>query len=94
MERNQGPETGTTRGSHYLTEAKESEKRMNLTPIIRQLSEADYQKLLATCEARDRMLYGIARLDSAFEFHVDLPGPDGQPPANMGPWLADETRFP
>lgn len=47
---------------------------MNMTPIIRQLVEADFKKMLATCRSqRERFPVEIARLDPSFEYHIDLP---------------------
>ncbi len=69
---------------------------MNMQPILQQLSTEDFKKMLAACRsARERFILQLARLDPAFEYHIDIPGPDGpQEPEPMEKWLADEKRFP
>ena len=68
---------------------------MNMTPILRQLSVADFNKMLAACTFKEQLFLKIARLDPGFEYHVDLPGCDEpHEPENIASWHADEKRFP
>ena len=78
---------------------------MNLQPIVRQLDDEDFAKMLAACASeRERFFLRIARLDRSFEYHIDLPkeqepGTREQrarenPLADMAAWLADTRRFP
>jgi hypothetical protein len=67
---------------------------MNISPLIRQLDNEDFEKLMASLKRqRDRFIYRAARQDHAFEFHIDLPKPDDQPAREMGEWLHDESNF-
>lgn len=74
---------------------------MNMTPLLRQLSKEDFNKMLAACTLREGLFMGIALVDPSFEYHIDLPkeqetGDSAQQEglADMAAWLADETRFP
>jgi hypothetical protein len=67
---------------------------MNMQPIIQQLSDEDFNKMLAGCNNRERFYLRLSRADQGFEYHIDLPGPDGvTEPENMATWLANEERF-
>lgn len=67
---------------------------MNMQPILQQLDLEDFRKMLAACNLRERFFLQIARLDPSFEYHIDLPDPDGpEDPEPMEKWLANETRF-
>lgn len=69
---------------------------MNMQPILQQLSREDFQKMLVACQSpRERFYLEVARADPDFEYHIDLPGPDGpEAPQPMNVWLDDKTRFP
>lgn len=71
---------------------------MNLSPIIRQLTSADFQKMReAATTSRERFCLNMARANRDFEYHVDLPPEDEakqQGLEDMAAWLADESRFP
>jgi hypothetical protein len=83
---------------------------MNLTPIIRQLPLADFDKMLKACRTRSEYFgLSVARHDPGFELHIDLPGPPpqqhgavaGDPeddgvtePQSWTRWLHNEKRFP
>ena len=76
---------------------------MNMTPLLRQLSKEDFNKMLAACTLREGLFMGIALVDPSFEYHIDLPKEQSQGKVNsaqqegladMAAWLADEKRFP
>ena len=77
---------------------------MNLAPIIRQLSLADFEKLRsAATTSRERFCLNMARYNRDFEYHIDLPKEQGSETRDQGSkkalvdmatWLADEKRFP
>jgi hypothetical protein len=69
---------------------------MNMQPILQQLDAEDFRKMLAACKhPRERFYLELARNDSDFEYHIDLPGPDGPAePQPMTVWLDDKERFP
>ena len=69
---------------------------MNMKPILRMLSTEDFLKMLTACQnARERFYLQLGRNDPDFEYHIDLPGPDGPAkPVDMETWLADPKRFP
>ncbi len=67
---------------------------MNMQRILQQLDLEDFHKMLAACTPRERLFLQIARLDTSFEYHIDLPGADGPEDSEpMEKWLADDTRF-
>jgi len=67
---------------------------MNMQPIIRQLGDGDFERMLAGCNQRERFYLRLCRADHSFEYHIDLPGPDGvAEPENMASWLATDERF-
>lgn len=69
---------------------------MNLTPLIQKLRLEDFHKMLRACSnRRERFYLEAARCDPGFEYHVDLPRPDGEQVfQDMATWLADEKNFP
>lgn len=69
---------------------------MNMQIILRQLDTDDFGKMLKACKSsRERFYLEAARINPNFEYHIDLPGPDGPTkPVDMQTWLADKERFP
>ena len=77
---------------------------MNMTPLLRQLSKEDFNKMLAASTLREGFLMEIALVDPSFEYHIDLPPKSSSQGkvnsaqqeglADMAAWLADEKRFP
>jgi hypothetical protein len=69
---------------------------MNMQIILRQLDTDDFGKMLKACKSsRERFYLEAARIKPTFEYHIDLPGPDGPAePVDMLTWLADPKRFP
>jgi hypothetical protein len=50
--------------------------------------------MLAGCNNRERFYLRLSRADHGFEYHIDLPGPDGvMEPENIASWLANGERF-
>ena len=86
-----------TRCSHCAAQTQESEEPgMNMQIILRQLDTDDFGKMLKVCKSsRERFYLEAARINPNFEYHIDLPGPDGPTePIDMQTWLADPKRFP
>jgi len=51
---------------------------MNMQIILRQIDTDDFGKMLKACKSsRERFYLEAARINPNFEYHIDLPGPDG-----------------